>query len=248
MKKNIYFITGASSDIGVNYIKKLNAKCQTPGIVIAHYAKDSSFLEKIIPDLNHIQVIPVQADLSIREDVNNLTNYILDKYGSPTHMLHLAAQKFEYMKIKNLDWRLIQSDLEIQVHSLAEFFKAFLPVMGKNKFGRVVVMLSSYTQGVPPKNLTNYLIVKYALLGLMKGAAKEYESKGICINGISPEMIETKFLSNIDSRIIQMNAEVSSMKRNIKIEEVIAAIEYLMSESAGYMSGINLNMSGGKYM
>jgi 3-oxoacyl-[acyl-carrier protein] reductase len=86
------------------------------------------------------------------------------------------------------------------------------------------------------------------LLGLMKGAAVEYAEKGININGIAPNMIETKFLDNIDNRILEINAEKSLIKRNIRIDEVVAGIEYLLSDMSGAMYGATLNLSAGECM
>ena len=58
-------------------------------------------------------------------------------------------------------------------------------------------MLTSCTTNIPPKYLASYVTSKYALLGLVKALSNEYADKGIRINGISPSMIETKFLENI---------------------------------------------------
>jgi 3-oxoacyl-[acyl-carrier protein] reductase len=138
--------------------------------------------------------------------------------------------------------------MEIQIHSLMEIFREFLPPMAKATYGKVVIMLTSYVYNTPPKFMTNYLISKYALLGFMKGAAVEYAGKGININGISPNMIETKFLDNIDKRLIEMNVENSLIKRTIRIKEVVAGILFLLSDDCGAMYGVNLNLSGGECM
>jgi 3-oxoacyl-[acyl-carrier protein] reductase len=142
----------------------------------------------------------------------------------------------------------VQKDLEIQVHSLVEVFKTFLPDMVKMKYGKIVIVLTSSIYNAPPKYLTNYLMTKYMLLGLMKGAAVEYAEEGININGIAPNMIETKFLDNIDNRILEINAEKSLIKRNIRIDEVVAGIEYLLSDMSDAMYGATLNLSAGECM
>jgi 3-oxoacyl-[acyl-carrier protein] reductase len=149
------------------------------------------------------------------------------------------------MRLKQFDSVLVREEMETQLFSLAQSFKAFLPAMAKRKYGKVVVMLTAYTIGIPPKFVADYIICKYALLGLMKAAAAEYCDKGLCINGISPSMIETKFLDGIDRRIIEMSAADSPLKRNLTIEEVITGIEFLMSDENSYMCGTNMNLSGG---
>ena len=61
-------------------------------------------------------------------------------------------------------------------------------------------------------------------------------------------MIQTKFLDNLDKRVIEMGVATNPLGRHIKKEEVVAAIQYLFSEEADCISGINLNLSGGQYM
>lgn len=106
-------------------------------------------------------------------------------------------------------------------------------------------MLSAVTLGMPPKFMSSYVTVKYALLGLIKSMAIEYADKGITVNAISPNMMETQFLDEIDERIVEMNKEQSAMKRNTGVDETVAGIMFLLSENAGYMNGVNLNMTGG---
>ena len=236
-----YFIIGANSDIAIEYIKKLNEKCT----VIALFYGDKTKLENISNLLKNVTFDFVECNLLDMNQVQNVVEYIKNKYIAPTHILHMAARKFEYVKFSKFNWEDVTQDLEIQVHSFAEFMKAFLPEMAKNKYGKVVVMLSSVTKGVPPKYLSEYTICKYALMGLINSLVAEYREKGININSISPTMVETSFLDKIDNRIIEMNAMSSGMKRNVKAEEVACAIEYLMNDNSEYINGLNLGMTGG---
>ena len=89
------------------------------------------------------------------------------------------------------------------------------------------------------------MTIKYALLGLMKSLSAEYIDKGITINGVSPDMIETKFLSNIPELIIEKNKVNSPLGRNIYIEEVIPVIQHMLSDLGASMTGQNIVISGG---
>jgi 3-oxoacyl-[acyl-carrier protein] reductase len=117
--------------------------------------------------------------------------------------------------------------------------------MAALKRGRVITVLSSVVLGVPPKALTQYTSVKYALLGLMKALASEYADKKITINCISPSMIDTKFLSLINERVVELAAETHPLKRNAKVSDVIPSLLMLMSEDAEYINGVNLPITGG---
>lgn len=242
--EKIYCVIGATSDIGIAYLRKLE-KQEEKVKVIGIYFGEKEKLENFAKQTKKLDIDFVECDLSKNACVLKAIEYIKDKYGAPTHILHLAAKKFEYVKFTKISWENILLDLEIQVHSFAEFMKAFLPIMSKQKYGKVVVMLSSVTKGIPPKYLSSYTITKYALMGLINSLVAEYKEKGININAVSPTMVETSFLENIDKRLVEMTAASSGMKRNVKTEEVASAIKYLMSDDAEYINGLNLGMTGG---
>lgn len=242
--EKIYCVLGATSDIGMEYIRRLNQQNEK-FTVIAVYFGGKEELEKLNQKLENVEMDFVECNLSNQKDVAKAICYIKEKYHTPTHFLHLAARKFEYVKFSKFNWEDVCLDLEIQVHSFAEFMKAFLPELAKQRYGKVVAMLSSVTKGVPPKYLASYTLTKYALMGLINSLVAEYKEKGININAVSPTMVETRFLEKIDERLVEMTAVNSSMKRNVKIEEVVGAIQYLMSEEADYINGLNLPMTGG---
>ena len=244
----VYLITGASSEVGMTYIKKLDETVSENVTVVAHYANNKAGLEALQKELSHVTLNMVQADLSLTEGPDIICNYIKEQGLLVTHVLHLAASAFSHVKIKKWDEEKVRREMQIQFFSFASMMKEILPKMAKSGYGRVCVMLSSYVLGTPPKFMSDYVAVKSALLGYVKAAAAEYGEKGICINGISPNMMETKFLQNIDEKIVKMTAESSALKRNIRVEETVSGIAYLLSDEASYVNGTNLNLSGGDYM
>lgn len=244
----VYLITGASSEVGMAYIKRLDATAPEKVTVIAHYANSSTGLEALQKELVNVDLRMVQADLSLAEGADKVCAFIREQGVSMTHVLHLAASAFSHVKIKKWDEEKVRREMQIQFFSFASMMKEILPKMAKAGYGRVCVMLSSYVLGTPPKFMSDYVAVKSALLGYVKAAAAEYGDKGVCINGISPNMMETKFLQNIDEKIVQMTAESSAMKRNIRVDETVSGIAYLLSDDASYVNGTNLNLSGGDYM
>lgn len=244
----VYLITGASSEVGMAYIKKLDETTPEKVTVIAHYANNKAGLEQLQKELLNVTLNMVQVDLSIAEGAAAICNYIKENGLEVTHVLHLAAAPFNYTKIKKWDDEKVKSEMQIQFFSFASIMKEILPKMTKTGFGRVVVMLSAAILGAPPKYLSDYVAVKSALWGYTKSIAIECGEKGVCINGISPNMMETKFLQNINERFVQMTAENSTLKRNINVEETVSGIAYLLSDEASYVNGTNLNLSGGDYM
>ncbi|MGN0431361.1 MAG: SDR family NAD(P)-dependent oxidoreductase [Lachnospiraceae bacterium] len=248
MENKVYLITGASSDVGLAFIRDLEEKTRkasAQAIVFAHYASNEEQLNALRTELQAVELVTIGADFSKEEEIEGFIERIKENSECPDYIVHLPASKFEYTRMKQFDWQQVQRDLEIQVHSLGEIAKVFLPKMAKRKRGKVVVMLTAYTIGMPPKFMSQYVLTKYALLGLMKSMAVEYADKGVNVNGVSPNMMETKFLDNIDEKIVTMTREASILKRNVDLSEVIATIHFLLSDGASYMNGVNLNLSGG---
>lgn len=243
-----YLILGASSDLGIELIKKLdeeNSISSEKSLFIAHYNSSKEKLESMpINEKNNL--VCVQCNLSNMNSVDNLITEVKQYTDAPTHIVHLAAEPFRYMKLKEFDRDSLIHGMDIQVCSFAKIMQAFLPVMAKRKqHDKVVIMLSSYVTGMPPKFMLDYISTKYALLGLMKSLASDYSGKSININAISPSMIETKFLKNIDERIVQMVAENSPEKRNAKPEDIVPVIQFLLSDAANYMHGQNVVVNNG---
>lgn len=243
-----YLILGASSDLGIELIKKLNEEnsiSSKKSLFISHYNSSKEKLESIpLNDKN--KLVCIQCDLSNMNAVDNLITEVKKYTDAPTHIVHLAAEPFRYMKLKEFDRDSLIHAMDIQVCSFAKVMQAFLPVMARRKqHDKVVVMLSSYVIGIPPKFMLAYISTKYALLGLMKSLAADYSGKGININAVSPSMIETKFLKNIDERIVQMMAEKSPEGRNATTQDIVPVIQFLLSDAANYMHGQNVVVNNG---
>lgn len=252
-ERQVILILGASSDLGMELIRRLDEmeaqKKAGEGsvlrpLILAHYGHSREALYRMRETCAHVEIEPIQADLSVQEEVLAMLADIKERALLPTHIVSLAAAKYNFMRISEWDREQVKTDLDIQFFSLAEVFRVCLPEMAKRGRGKVVVMLSACTVGEPPKFLSNYTSVKYALLGLLKSAAAEYGDQGLNINGISPDMIETKFVAGIGRKVREMNAENSPRHRNLTVGDVIPSVLYLLSDETEFVNGVNLNLTG----
>ena len=238
--KNIVFITGASSDIGMSLIKSIKEK----SIIIAHYNSKKSELLKLKKNIKN-EMFLIKADFSSEKSIIKMLDEIETKIGIPNKIVHLASPKTKNIRFKHDNWKNFQLQLNISLGSITIILNRFLPIMASKKYGKIVCMLSSYTIGVPPKAMSQYVTVKYALLGLMKSLASEYADKSLMINCISPSMINTEFLSEINDRIIELTAESHPLKRIAEVSDVVPSIVFLLSDGSDYINGVNLPVSGG---
>jgi 3-oxoacyl-[acyl-carrier protein] reductase len=101
------------------------------------------------------------------------------------------------------------------------------------------------TLGVPPKYLSTYTILKYAQLGLVRALAAEYGELGVSVNAVSPSMVETQLLSEVPRQIVEISQSQNPMGRNATADDVAGAIAFLLSESTGFINGVNLPVTGG---
>ena len=159
--------------------------------------------------------------------------------------MHLPALRVVNTRFKNFDEDRFERDMSVQIRSAVKLCKTFLPAMAKARQGRVLFMLTSYLLGAPPKNTAAYIMVKSTLQGLAKSLAADYASFGVTVNCVMPSMMETKFLADTSELIVQASAEANPMKRNARVEDVVPAMAFLLSEEAGFITGVTLPVTGG---
>ena len=240
MSKDIILIIGASSDIGLNLIKNISDEA----LIIAHYKSSNEKLSELSKNINN-ELVTIKADLSKEDEINKLLAVIESDYGVPNKIIHLAAPTFENIRFKDIVWGGFQNEIDISLKSIILILNIFLPKMAKLKQGKVVIILSSVVINIPPKALTQYTTIKYAMLGLVKALASEYSDKNIQINAVSPSMIETKFLDNINEKLVELSAYNHPLKRNAQVNEVTPIIKMLTSKESDYISGVNIPITGG---
>lgn len=213
--------------------------------IFAHYNSSKEELDKLKEQLGE-KLELLQADFSDPDSVQTMIRNIQTSDWKVNQIVHLAAPKLAYVKFAKVGWEAFEAGLTASLRSIAEICRAFLPGMAKAKYGRVLFMLTSCTMNVPPRFLSPYVTAKYAQLGFMKSLAVEYADKGITVNGVSPDMIETKFLSQVSEIIVAQSAQNSPLGRNLTVQDVLPAFHYLLSDGAAAVTGQNMGITGGR--
>lgn len=240
-KKKIMLVTGASSDIGTAMIREVYNEYDG---IWAHFSKSEERIQQLKSELGE-KILPIQADFANEQEVIKMVENIRADGRVPNNIVHLCAVPTVNQKFHKQIWADYQKGIDVSLRSIVIILQNFIPDMVKQKYGRIVFMLTSYVVGVPPKFQSPYVTVKYAEHGLMKNLASEYADKGITVNAVSPDMIETRYLDNIPHLIVEQNAERMPLKRNLKVDDVVPAFKYLLSDSSEYVNGLNLSITGG---
>jgi len=118
--------------------------------------------------------------------------------------------------------------------------------MGERGWGRIV-NISSVNGVKGQAGQTNYSAAKAGVIGFTKALAQEFAAKGVTVNAIAPGYVATKMVTAIREDILKGIIDSVPMKRLAKPEEIGAAVVYLTSELAGFVTGATLNINGGLY-
>ncbi len=183
--------------------------------------------EKIVSIKNetNADIRPIYADFNDEASTMNMIEQIQSSQLYPCHIVHLAAPKAYNRQFYKCSWNDFFEEMNTSFRSAVLILMHLMPNMVKQGYGKVIFMLTAYLNGFPPKFQSSYITTKYALYGLMRSLSAEYADKGIAVNAISPEMTETKFLSQLPELILEQSAKSSPRGKNVSVEEIIPAME-----------------------
>ena len=242
--EHLLLVTGASSETGVATVKKVYKEYNR---IYLQFRTMNPELAGLIDELvkSGVDVKAIQADLTSDDDIDSMIKEINDSNVIPDSILHLPSPKLNQVHFKKEKIEDFDEGYKVCVRSAVRICQAFIQSMVKKRYGRIVFVLSDVTLNMPPKFEASYVTTKYALLGLMKSLSREYMEKGITVNAVSPDMMETKLLSLLPERIAEINKDNSPLGRNISVDEVAEVIKVFMSENSAALTGQNLGITGG---
>ncbi len=238
---NTYVIFGATSDIGMSYIEHLN-KIEPEAKILAF---GNSSIERI-DKLESANIIPVKCDLTDISEIESKVSELPEKYPDITHFISFAYGKLRYDRVTAFSPEETEKNFRIQVTACCIAFNKIIPVMKKNRYGRIIVITSSSAAGIPPAFMSEYAIVKYAAVGMIRSYAGECAKYGITVNGVAPSMVESRFWNELPPLLKEMNIKNHPQKRSVSYKEINACIDYLSSPEAAFVTGENIVLSGGE--
>lgn len=166
--------------------------------------------------------------------------------GHPGILVHAAAMMFikSFDELTPADWQAIHN---VNVFGAFSLVKAFLPGMRAANWGRIILVASSSYFAPPPQGLTHYISTKGALLGLVRGLATEVGNNGITVNALAPGLTRTRnAIENVPQQHFDYVVTHQAVKRSGEPEDQAAAVSFLASEDAAFMSGQTMLVDGGE--
>jgi 3-oxoacyl-[acyl-carrier protein] reductase len=236
-------IAGASSAIGVALLRRLAG--DGSATLIAHCNANRVGVDELIQSGGFSNIHPLLADFSAAAAVQSLLEAMTGRFATPNKIVYLPASPLSYERFAKFDLQSFERELQIQVGAAIVLLRALAPAMAKLPRARVVFVLSSVTRGLPPRFMSTYTIVKHAQLGLMRALASEYSASGLTVNGVSPGMVDTPLVAELPALAKESAAAAAPRGRIATPADVIGAIEFLLSDGADYMTGIEVPVTGG---
>lgn len=137
--------------------------------------------------------------------------------------------------------------MQVNVDSVVRLTRALLPAMSKSDWGRIV-NVSSIVAHMGNVGQTNYITAKAAISGFTKALSKEVARKNITVNAVAPGFIETDMTNGIPENIKESLMAQVPAKRFGQPDEIAAAIAFLCTPEAGYITGTTIHVNGGMYV
>ncbi|MFT8362658.1 MAG: SDR family oxidoreductase [Sporolactobacillus sp.] len=236
-------VTGASGGIGQAIARRLAASGFS---LYLHYhtsrGQAMALCEQLAASYPKQDFIALQADLSLPEGVSTLCRQLTFTVDG----LVYNCGKSDLGLIQDVTPAVLDQAIQLQLKSPFQMIQKLLDPMIRAQFGRIVLMSSIWgLTGAAAETL--YSMVKGGQISLVKALAKETASSGITVNAIAPGAVATSMLACYSKTELDDLAESIPIGRLAQPDEVAAAVQFLLSNDASYISGQVISVNGAWY-
>lgn len=244
MTNRTAFITGASRGIG----RACAIALSDAGARVAVGARNMPQLDELAEQLRAQgrEVFPVPLDLSSADSVKEAFAKTAKDFGAIGILVNNAGITKDglALRMKKDDW-----DTVLATNLTGAFLaiQQVLQGMMRERWGRII-NISSVVGETGNPGQANYVASKAGLIGLTKSIAREMGSRNITVNAVAPGFIETDMTAGLSDELKSAMLAQVPLKRLGVPRDVAAAVRFLASEEAGYITGHVLDVNGGAYM
>jgi 3-oxoacyl-[acyl-carrier protein] reductase len=241
----VALVTGGSRGIGRAICLALAAK---GAIVAINYRAQAAAADEVVALIQQMggKSATFQADMADFEAPSKLVDQVAAQLGAVDILINNAAEMTD-SAVADMTDEIWERTLSINLGSVFRCARAVIPAMKARGWGRII-NISSQAVYTGSANHAHYAASKSGLLGLTFSLAKELGAAGITVNLVAPGRILTDMLLERSTGREEEWMKQTPLRRFGKPEEVAAAVAFLASEGAGYITGANLHVNGGLVM
>ncbi|NPV04584.1 MAG: SDR family oxidoreductase [Syntrophaceae bacterium] len=248
-ERRVAIVTGAGSPRGIGRSIALALAEKGADVVVADL--DLPGAETVAGEIRALKrnAVAVRVDVTRQEDVAEMVRQALERFSRIDILVNNAGitQPIKVMDMTEADWDRIMA---VNLKGTFLCSKAVLPVMVRQGYGRIVNMSSvSAKRGGGVFGGAHYSAAKAGILGFAKALAREVAAHGITVNSVAPGLIATDIRGGLESpeRQKEMSRDIPVQRLGTP-EEVAAAVVFLASGEAAYITGEEIDINGGSHM
>lgn len=244
MTNKTAFVTGASRGIG----RACALALSEAGARVVLAARDTAKLEEAAAEIRGrgAEAFTVAIDLASGESIKGAFAKAAAEFGRIDILVNNAGITKDglALRMKREDW-----DVVLTTNLTGAFLctQQVLQGMMKERWGRIINIVSVVGE-MGNAGQANYVASKAGLIGLTKSLAREMASRNITVNAVAPGFIETDMTASLSDDLKGKMLENVPLKRFGAGSDIAAAVAFLASEGAGYITGHVLDVNGGMYM
>jgi 3-oxoacyl-[acyl-carrier protein] reductase len=244
LKDKVAVVTGASQGIGRDAALAL----AEAGAKVAVAARNEEKLAALVKDIAAVggEALAVKMDVDDAEQVKVGFKQVVEKFGRLEILVNNAAVTRDglAMRMKKDDWDAV---LQTNLTGAHLCIQQVLPIMMKARAGRIINISSVVAQS-GNAGQANYVAAKAGLIGLTKAIAIEIASRGVTVNAVAPGFIATPMTDVLPDKVKEDLKTRIPLGRMGSPRDVAAAIVFLASDEAAYITGHVLNVNGGMHL
>ena len=244
LKDKVAVVTGASQGIGRDTALALSGAGAKVGVAARNEEKLAALVKDIVAKGG--EAFAVKMDVSDADQVKAGFKQVVEKFGRLDILVNNAAITRDglAMRMKADDWDAV---IRTNLTGAHLCIQQALPTMMKARAGRIINIASVVAQ-MGNAGQANYVAAKAGLIGLTKAIAMEIASRNITVNAVAPGFIETPMTDVLGANVKDDLKTRIPLGRMGSARDVAAAIVFLASDEAGYITGHVLDVNGGMYL
>ncbi|ABB15691.1 3-oxoacyl-[acyl-carrier-protein] reductase [Carboxydothermus hydrogenoformans] len=241
----VVLVTGASRGIGRKIAERFALAGAKVGINYAHNDLLASQLKEEL-ESKGAEVLLVKGDVSQKEEVERIFKELVTTFGKIDIVVNNAGITKDKLLLR-MSYDDFDSVIKTNLYSTFLVTREAAKIMLKQRFGRII-NISSVVGIKGNAGQANYAASKAAIIGFTKAVALELASRGITVNAVAPGYIKTDMTEKLDEKVKEALLNAIPAERLGTPDDVAAAVLFLASEGAGYITGQTIVVDGGMVM